>query len=342
MIEWSRIAPVAESDPVDLIGFRERIEPLGRPVLLRALVAHWPAVEAARRSDLALCDYLRRYASGTPAEACFGHAEMRGRFFYNADFSGFNFERRSVAVGDLLDFLLQVREQPEPLYGYAGAVRMRESLPGLLEDNPSPLLDSAVEQLNSIWIGNRTRISAHWDLPRNLICAIGGRRRYVLFPPDQIGNLYPGPIDFTPAGQPISLVDFHAPDWQRFPRFAAALEQAQIAVLAPGDALYLPSLWWHHAESLDPLGVMINYWWRESPTHHGAPRATLMHALMTLRELPLEERLAWRTFFDHYVFRPDGADPLAHIPPQALGVLGAMTPEHAARLRAQLVRALQW
>jgi hypothetical protein len=342
MIEWSRIQPVATFEAVGQDRFLQHIQPLGKPAVLRGLVAHWPAVEAGRHSELALCDYLRRYASGTPAEACFGHAPMRGRFFYNEDLSGFNFERRSVAVAELLDFLLQLRGQPESAYAYAGAVRMRESLPGLLEDNPSPLLDPAVEQLNSIWIGNRTRISAHWDLPRNLICAVGGRRRYVLFPPDQIGNLYPGPIDFTPAGQPISLVDFHAPDWQRFPRFAAALEHAQIAELAPGDALYLPSLWWHHAESLDPIGVMINYWWRGSPAHHGAPRATLMHALMTLRQLPLEERLAWRSFFDHYIFRPDDADPLAHIPAQALGALGEMSPEHAARLRAQLARALQW
>lgn len=327
---------------VDLTRFRTDIQPRARPALLRGLVAHWPAVAHARSSDQALCDYLRALDSGAAAEACFGHAEMCGRFFYDASRTGLNFERRALSVTELLDFLQALQHADQPLYAYAGAVRIKASLPGLLADNPNPLVGPDIEQLNSIWIGNRTRIAAHWDLPQNLICAVGGRRRYILFPPDQLANLYCGPIDFTPAGQPVSLVDFHAPDFARFPRFAAALQHAEIVELEPGDALYLPSMWWHHAESLDAIGVMVNYWWRDQPAEAMSPRATLLHALMTLRDLPAHERHAWRAFFDHYVFKPAGSESLDHIPLDARGVLGEMTPELAARVRAQLARALQW
>jgi len=342
VIDWSQRPRTAEFDGVDRLRFGTEIQPLARPAVLRGLVNHWPAVARARQSDTVLCDYLRGFDSGIEAEACFGHARMGGRFFYDEGLTGLNFERRSVGVTALLDFLLQVRTAEHPMYGYAGAVRIKESLPGFLEHNPSPLVDPNTDQLNSIWIGNRTRISAHWDLPQNLICAVSGRRRYILFPPEQLANLYCGPLDFTPAGQPISLVDFLAPDFTRFPRFADAIQASEVAELEPGDALYLPSLWWHHAESLDAIGVMVNYWWRDEPAHAMSPKSTLLHALMSIRQLPKHERMAWRVFFDHYIFAADEDAAWAHVPEPARGVLALMNPELAARLRAQLARSLNW
>lgn len=112
-------------------------------------------------------------------------------------------------------------------------------LPGFRQHNPLAL--GVEEPLASIWIGNRSRIAAHHDVPDNLACVAAGRRRVTLFPPDQIGNLYVGPLDFTPAGQAVSLVDFAEPDLDRFPRFARAMASAQVAELGPGDAVFIPS-----------------------------------------------------------------------------------------------------
>jgi hypothetical protein len=188
----------------------------------------------------------------------------------------------------------------------------------------------------SIWIGNRTRIAAHHDLPDNLACVVAGHRRFTLFPPEQIANLYVGPLEFTPAGQPISLVDFANPDYERFPRFAAALEAARVAELGPGDAIFIPSMWWHHIESLDAFNVLVNYWWRQSPAHMDSPMGALMLALMTVRDLPPAQLAAWESLFRHYVFQP-GDETVAHIPERARRSLGTLDASLVRELRANVL-----
>jgi hypothetical protein len=193
--------------------------------------------------------------------------------------------------------------------------------------------------LVSLWLGNRTRIAAHHDLPDNLACVVAGRRRFTLFPPDQLGNLYIGPLDFTPAGQPISLVDFARPDFERFPKFADALKHAKVTDLGPGDALFIPSMWWHHIEALDSFNMLVNYWWRQSPPYMDSPMNALMLALLTVRELPPAQRKAWENMFRHYVFEADEST-AAHIPQSARRVLAPLDEAAARELRARLLQKL--
>jgi len=168
---------------------------------------------------------------------------------------------------------------------------------------------------------------------------VAGRRRFTLFPPEQLPNLYIGPLDFTPAGQAISLVDFHQPDLARFPRFADALEHAQVAELAPGDVLFIPSMWWHHIEALETFNVLVNYWWRDVPAYMDSPMNALMLALMTIRDLPPAQRRIWQDVFRHYVFEP-GEATTGHIPETARRVLGPLDENRARELRARLLQRL--
>ena len=48
-----------------------------------------------------------------------------------------------------------------------------------------------------------------------------------------------------------------------------------VADLQPGDALYIPSLWWHHVESIGVLNTMVNYWWT-APAAHGLTKADVL------------------------------------------------------------------
>ena len=261
------------------------------PLLLRGLVDDWPMVQAARSSQQAADAYLRRFYRDATVGAMLGAPEIEGRYFYNEDLSGVNFYPVRVRLDTVLAELEKHRGTEPPPSIYVGSTTIDTCLPGFRAENDVDL--GARNALASIWIGNRTRIAAHYDLPDNLACVAAGQRRFTLFPPKQLENLYVGPLDFTPAGQAISLVDFARPDYGKYPRFAEALAHAQVAEMAPGDALFIPSMWWHHVEALDRFNVLVNYWWRQSPDYMDTPTNALMHALMTVRDLPPEQRKAW-------------------------------------------------
>ncbi|MNV33774.1 hypothetical protein D3C71_1251550 [compost metagenome] len=166
-----------------------------------------------------------------------------------------------------------------------------------------------------------------------------GRRRFTLFPPEQIDNLYPGPLEPTPGGQVVSVVDFDEPDFARHPRFRDALASAQTAELEPGDAIFIPSLWWHHVRSLAPFNVLVNYWWRSSPAFLSSPLPALHHAMWAVRDLPAREKQAWATIFEYYVFGP-GERAGQHLPDAARGDLAPFDETQARRMRAQLLSRL--
>ena len=307
------------------------------PLVLRGLVASWPAVQAGLASEQGGDAYLRRFYRDATVGAFLGAPDIDGRFFYNEDLSGFNFAAVRATLTAILDEIASHRHDASPPSVYVGSTTVETCLPGFREENDVNLGNRGA--LASIWIGNRTRIAAHYDLPDNLACIAAGHRRFTLFPPDQLRNLYIGPLDFTPAGQAISLVDFKRPDLEKFPRFAHAMEHAHVAELGPGDAIFIPSMWWHHIEALDSFNVLVNYWWRQSPDFMDTPTNTLMLALMTIRDLPREQRAAWQEIFRHYVFEAD-EQTSSHIGKQAQRALAPLDENAARILRAQLIKKM--
>ena len=69
-------------------------------------------------------------------------------------------------------------------------------------------------------------------------------------------------------------------------------------------------------EARDGFNIMMNYWWDAVPDFIDTPMATLLHGLLSIRERPEPERMAWRALFDHYLFGP-AQDARDHLPDHA-------------------------
>lgn len=314
-------ARVHQLHGVDRARFEQEVADHYHPVVLRGVAAHWPAVVAARDSDEALVRYIAARDSGRPVTVLTAPPEVQGRYFYNEDLRGMNFRSGKLPLAALLDRLLAERGNAAAPGFYAGSAPTAESISAFAAENPLPFETRGVDP--RIWVGNASRIAPHYDMSPNIAVVVAGRRRFTLFPPDQIGNLYIGPVDRTVAGQPTSMVDPHAPDLDRFPRYAEALHHALVAELEPGDGIYIPALWWHGVRADAPLNVLVNYWYGEEKQF---PFAALMLAMQSLRDLPTAERTAWKSWFDHYVFGDDARSAVEHLPDYARGVLAPPSP----------------
>ncbi|MBL8548801.1 MAG: cupin-like domain-containing protein [Hyphomonadaceae bacterium] len=313
-----------------------------RPILLKGAARRWPLVAKGLESAEAAASYLKSFYSGAPVVGFTGPPEIKGRYHYNEAVDGFNFTTERVALDAYLDRILSVRSDAAAPSFYVGSTDVDVYLPGLRAENDLKLdhpMFAGQQPLIGIWIGNRTTACAHHDMSHNMACSVVGRRRFTLFPPEEIANLYPGPLAPTPGGQVVSMVDFTAPDFERFPRFRQALAAAQVAELEPGDVLFYPALWWHQVEALEAFNVMINYWWNVAPAYMDTPQNALLLAMLSLRDRPEAEKAGWRAFFDYYVFGP-AEEAAAHLPERARGNLGAMDELKARRLRAYLLQRL--
>lgn len=318
--------------------FQQEIIPLYRPAIIRGYFKDWPAIAKQRESVSDLTDYIKSFDQGKNVVTYCGDSSIQGRFFYQNDMQGFNFERITEKFDDAVNRILSHVDNPNPPAVYSGAISIAENIPGFAAQNRCEIAGNTA--VARIWMGNAAIVSTHYDMLDNIVGVVSGRRRFTLFPPEQVSNLYVGPIDFTLSGQPVSMVPLKDPDFDKYPRFKDALAAAEVAELEPGDALFIPKLWWHHVESLDRFNMIVNYWWDNTALGADIPFTTMMHGLVSISHLPKPERDAWRAFFDHYVFQVDG-DPVPHVAPEHRGVLGKMTPELYKKIKTYVLSMLR-
>jgi len=343
-MDLSSLAKTREWRNVTRETLRNEIIPLDRPAVLKGLVQNWPIVRAGAQSRPALYDYLRTRDAGKPIKILIGKPEIGGVYFYRDDLSGLNFEYAQKSFHETLATIISYADSPRPRANeprppaiYTGAALVSDTCPAVAEENTLDILDKAARP--RMWLGNAVTAATHYDNMDGINCMVTGRKRFIFFPPDQLPNLYIGPLDLAPGGQPTSLVRMSAPDLERYPRFAQALAVAQTVDVEPGDAIYIPNLWWHNVEALEAVNLSVNYWWVDGRLGGGEPFAALAHALLAITPLAPERRVVWQQMFEHYVFQTDG-EPVPYLPPDRRGMLGDMSPELQAHVRAQLIRSL--
>lgn len=316
--EIAEMKPVEIWSAADAPQLKQRLEQHAEPVLLKGLVAHWRAVHAGVETSLGICDYLRRFDRGVEVFATKTRAAARGVMGYNDGLTDFAFVKARMTLAEFIANLqayLPVDDAPAIA---AQCAKVSEVIPGFLDENPLQALPGVVP---NFWLGNALTVPVHHDHPYNLACVVAGRRRFTLFAPEQVGNLYIGPLEHTPSGAPISVVHPKQPDFERYPRYREALASARVAEMGPGDALYIPPLWFHQVEALEKVNLLVNYWWPVAgDQQQPSPAATFMQAVKVLNALPPAQRDAWAAMFGHYVVQR-GDDPAAHIPEPWLGAL---------------------
>lgn len=331
-----RQIPVLEK--VDFEQFHSEIVANNQPVVIKSVVADWPSVVAAEQSDREIVEYLKTFDTDAVISALVGKPDIDGRFFYSEDLTDLNFQRAQVTLGIGLDRLLTIADHDEPYAIALQAIQLHQVLPAFKPNNPQPLLDPSIEP--TMWVGNRARVAPHYDIHDNLACVVAGQRKFTLFPPQQISNLYPGPALNTPGGVPVSMVDINNPNLDLYPNYAEAEQAAMGALLEPGDGIFIPALWWHAVDSLQSLNILVNYWWGGDTKTKLSPNDSLFHSMMSIANLEQSKRQAWQQFFNYYVFKTM-EDPKQHLPPDLKDLVTDLSPEQEAELRAFLVKQLQ-
>lgn len=315
--------------PADL----EALISKGEPALIKGAIGHWPALAVSNQGPAALNDYLLERDGGAAVPVMEAPPSTGGRFGYAADPREFTFTKRNRPLRETFDRITRSQDQP-PAAAYV-AIQMLPldvQMPAFVRDNAMPLVPAGASV--RLWLGGPVKTQIHNDRDHNLACVIAGHRRFILFPPEQVANLYIGPLDNPP---PLSLVDPEDPDLLHFPRFHDAMAAARVAYLSPGDALLMPRYWWHHVTSFDPYNAMVNYWWGDAAPGLGNPHDAFLTAILAFKDLPDADRAYWHAMFETYVFGEDGA---AHLPPQARGMLGKLSSQQRASLRQRLKAAI--
>lgn len=328
---------IAASDAPSLSALVEQAKPL----VLRGIASDWHLTEHARRSAGDAANYLKSFYNGRPSMIYRARSSIKGRYFYNEQATALNYDSVREPVDRFLNELLTPDTDASL---YMASARLDTYFPALASEvsftsAPQLMPDTASTPTVSLWIGNRSLASCHFDAQENIACCVAGRRRIMMFPPDQIANLYPGPVERTPGGQVISMVDFNQPDFEQFPRFELALEHAQCVELEPGDGVFIPSMWWHQVEGLCDFNILVNYWWSQAPDYLGSGMPSLYHAMLAIRDRPAHEKAAFKALFDYYVFG-EQENTVRHIPPAGRGMLNKLDEIQARRLRALIINQL--
>lgn len=308
--------------------FINTLQPLGKPVVMRGFGDDWDIVKAAKENKSDMLGYLQKHAANLEQKVPVTRipATEKSRMFYNSDMTAMNF---GVAELPLQICLERMALKSDDAQYAAQCVSIDKVFSALSNKIKNPFVSNTLSPF--IWFGNRVIVAPHFDESNNIAVVAAGKRRFTLFPPEQVKNLYVGPLDFTPAGQAISLVNILEPNLQLHPQYAEAYQSGLSVELAPGDAIFIPTPWWHHVQSLSDFNILINYWWNECDTGTAKPLAALLHAIQAFKALPPAQRDGFKAMLEHYVF-DETENSHEHIPEHAKGWLGKLTQERRKEL----------
>lgn len=245
----------------ELQPYFERQEPL----LLRGAVSEAPATELWKSLDywqdsvgqeMAKVEIGGSYAStgGSDGESSTSEIPVEGYLQYLKLFE----ERHGKSVSPDMN-----PPTPEEMVYMA----QNDLFPALYEDVilPEFCKDESnrvgIGRLYSVmlWLGPHSSVSPlHNDPLDNLFMQYVGRKSVLVFPPDT--HVYAGHNGQQSNTSPIELeAKTESINKQKYPLFDP--HTAIACEVGPGDALYIPSKWYHYVKSIE-TSASVNIWWR--------------------------------------------------------------------------------
>lgn len=239
----SRMAQVERIEPPSKEHFYEHYVNANRPVVLAGAVKHWKA------SSCWSIDYLKSAIGDITVPV-----EVSSSGHFPADVQKIGM--REMTVREYIDS--NILSRPAGERHYLSQASIPDLFPTLMQDIDYPVyLDTTRPPRVNLWFGAAgTQTQLHYDDSHNLFAQLSGRKRFLLFSPGDSRRLYRYPLKHWYAH--FSRINTATPDLQRYPRFAAA--QPIECTLEPGDALFLPTFWWHQPACIDD-SVSISMWW---------------------------------------------------------------------------------
>jgi lysine-specific demethylase 8 len=243
-------------NPSPELFYRSFVRP-NRPVVITGVADKWPAIE--RWSP----EYFR--SSFPQARVIFTAWESDNSSNDPADY----YEKRrklGTRLGSFIDFMNAEKDFSR---NYITQFPVFREIPELLEDIHQPdvlmsvptyaptALRSRLKKEPTMWLGPAQTVTPiHFDGADNLLVQIYGRKKLTLVAPAESDCLYYpclrlGHVHYSP-------VDVEEPDLERFPKYAKATPLE--VTLEPGEMLFIPVRWWHHARSLEKA-ISLNFWW---------------------------------------------------------------------------------
>jgi HSPB1-associated protein 1 len=110
---------------------------------------------------------------------------------------------------------------------------------------------------STFWLGTAgAHTPCHYDTYGfNLVAQLAGRKRWILYPPEDTCFLQPTRIPYEESSV-YSRINF-----EKWAEAVPVIEgtHPHVVELVPGDVLFVPRHWWHHVRN-EELSVSINTW----------------------------------------------------------------------------------
>lgn len=278
LTEVSGIKRIEQPTPEE---FQRNFVSTRRPVIITGAISGWKAL------SLWTVDYLNTIVGNTQVDI----SVSQNRIFSGDIKNGFANLKQKMKFSNFLKLLLLKNNLAEKYY-----YLQQQSIPAvfleLIQDISFPgYFDKKLSIDPTLWVGYGGNISPlHYDAMDNLFAQVSGRKRFVIFDPQQTSSLYPFPA-YSKIPH-LSQIDIDRPELERFPNFQKA--KPLEFVIEPGELLFLPCFWWHQVYSLDELNISINFWSKAPLRQFLTPPGRRLAA-----QLPTN---LWHAFKEHIPF----------------------------------------